>query len=129
MSDIYKKKLSPEKYRILREAGTETPFSGDFLNHHENGDYLCGACGAIIFNSNHKFDSGSGWPSFYNVASTDAIRLVEDRSHGMHRVEVRCSNCDSHLGHVFNDAVDQPTKLRYCINSLALDFKRSSREQ
>lgn len=129
MSDIYKKKLSPEKYRILRESGTEAPFSGDFLNHHENGDYLCGACGSVIFNSNHKFDSGSGWPSFYNVASTDAVLLVEDRSHGMHRAEVRCSNCDSHLGHVFNDAADQPTKLRYCINSLALDFKRSSREQ
>lgn len=122
MEDEYKKKLSPERYRVLREAATEPPFSGRYVNHHESGEYTCGACGAVLFESGHKFDSECGWPSFYDVSSSSAIRLVEDRSHGMRRVEVRCSNCNSHLGHVFKDAPDQPTGLRYCINSLALDF-------
>lgn len=122
MQDIYKKKLEEERYHILRESGTEPPFSGKYVDFHEDGSYACGACGNIIFDSKKKFDSGCGWPSFYDVADNKSIRLVEDRSHGMRRVEVKCSNCDSHLGHVFNDAPDQPTGLRYCINSLALDF-------
>lgn len=117
-----KKKLTPEQYHILREKGTEAPFTGEFLHNKKDGTYTCMACGAKLFKSQHKFDSGSGWPSFYDVFSSDAIKLVEDTSHGMHRVEVSCANCGSHLGHVFNDASDQPTGMRFCINSAALDF-------
>lgn len=122
MEDEYKKKLTPERYKVLRESATEPPFSGEYVSHHENGDYSCGACGEVLFASNHKFDSDCGWPSFYDVSNISAVRLVEDRSHGMRRVEVKCAKCGSHLGHVFKDAPDQPTGLRYCINSLALDF-------
>lgn len=127
MPDKYKELLSKERYHILREAGTEPAFSGEYVNHHENGDYVCGACGAILFKSGHKFDSDCGWPSFYDVADNTAIKLYEDRSHNMQRVEVRCGQCDSHLGHVFRDAPDQPTGLRYCINSLALDFRKDNK--
>jgi len=122
MQDIYKKKLDKERYRILRESGTEPPFSGKYVDFHEDGSYACGACGNIIFDSSKKFDSSCGWPSFYDVKDNSSVSLVEDRSHNMRRVEVKCSKCNSHLGHVFNDAPDQPTGLRYCINSLALDF-------
>lgn len=118
----WKKKLTPEQYKVLREQGTEAPFSGKLLQNHKSGDYQCAACGQVVFDSGAKFDSGSGWPSFYDVANTKAVRLVEDDSHGMKRVEVRCTNCDSHLGHVFNDAPEQPTGVRFCINSAALDF-------
>lgn len=118
-----KKKLTPEQYRILREKGTEAPFSGKLLHNDKTGDYTCAACGQVIFKSDTKFDSGSGWPSFYDVASSKAVKLHEDHSHGMRRVEVTCSNCGSHLGHVFNDAPEQPTGMRFCINSAALDFK------
>jgi peptide-methionine (R)-S-oxide reductase len=117
-----KKRLTPEQYRILREKGTELPFTGKFLDHHENGMYTCAVCGAQLFGSNTKFESGSGWPSFYDVAKSDAVNLIEDKAHGMHRVEVECANCGSHLGHVFKDAPSQPTGMRYCINSAALDF-------
>lgn len=127
MSDIYKQKLSPERYRVLREAGTEPAFSGEFVNHHENGQYACGACGAVLFDSGKKFDSECGWPSFYDVVNNKAVKLLDDNTHGMKRVEVRCASCDSHLGHVFNDAPDQPTGLRYCINSLALDFNKKDK--
>jgi peptide-methionine (R)-S-oxide reductase len=119
----WKEKLTPEQFAVLREKGTETPFTGKLLNNHETGDYTCAACGSVVFTSDTKFDSGSGWPSFYDVANTKAVRLVEDTSNGMHRVEVQCAVCGSHLGHVFNDAVDQPTGMRFCINSVALDFK------
>lgn len=119
----WKKKLTPEQYNILREKGTEAPFSGKLLHNHKDGDYRCMACGAVVFKSDTKFDSGSGWPSFYDPANTQAVSLKEDVSHGMHRVEVACANCGSHLGHVFNDAADQPTGMRFCINSAALDFK------
>lgn len=124
--DEWKKKLTPEQYQVLREQGTEAPFTGKLVNNHESGDYKCAACGQIVFKSGTKFDSGSGWPSFYDPANTEAVRLVEDNSHGMHRVEVRCANCDSHLGHVFNDAYDQPTGMRFCINSAALDFEKKA---
>ncbi|HEX5448213.1 MAG TPA: peptide-methionine (R)-S-oxide reductase MsrB [Candidatus Saccharimonadales bacterium] len=117
-----KKRLTPEQYKILREKGTEQPFTGKYLHHHENGMYTCAACGAELFSSDKKFESGSGWPSFYDVASSDAVKLTEDRKHGMQRVEVSCTNCGSHLGHVFRDAPDQPTGLRFCINSAALGF-------
>jgi peptide-methionine (R)-S-oxide reductase len=121
--DEWKKKLTPEQYNVLREKGTEAPFTGKLLHNDKTGDYTCMACGQVVFTSDTKFDSGSGWPSFYDVAATKAIRLQEDDSAGMKRVEVLCANCGSHLGHVFNDAPDQPTGMRFCINSAALDFK------
>lgn len=123
--DEFKKKLTPEQYRILRKKGTEAPFTGALLHNHDTGDYVCAACGNVVFNSSTKFESGSGWPSFYDVANTKAVRLVDDDSDGMPRVEVRCAQCDSHLGHVFSDARDQPTGMRFCINSAALDFKKA----
>ena len=125
--DDFKKKLTPEQYHILREKGTEEPFSGKLLNQKGTGDYVCAACGAVVFKSDTKFDSGSGWPSFYDPANTEAVVLKEDTSLGMHRVEVTCANCGSHLGHVFNDAPDQPTGMRFCINSAALDFDDKSK--
>lgn len=118
----WKKRLSPEQYKILRQKGTEAPFSGSLLNQKKDGTYQCAACGAKLFSSEHKFDSKSGWPSFYDVFSSDAVKLSEDTSHGMRRVEVSCANCGGHLGHVFNDAPDQPTGMRFCINSCVLDF-------
>ena len=121
--DEWKQKLTPEQYRILREKGTEAPFSGALLHENGTGDYVCAACGAAVFKSDTKFDSDSGWPSFYDPATTSAVRLIEDTDHGLHRVEVTCANCGSHLGHVFNDAPDQPTGMRFCINSTSLDFK------
>lgn len=121
--DEWKAKLTPKQYRILREKGTEPPFTGKLLHNDKTGDYACAACGQVVFQSGTKFDSGSGWPSFYDVANTKAVKLAEDSSHGLRRVEVMCSRCGSHLGHVFNDAPDQPTGMRFCINSMALDFK------
>ncbi len=118
-----KKKLTPEQYHVLREKGTEAPFTGKFLHNKQTGMYTCMACGHPLFSSDTKFDSKSGWPSFYDVATKGAVKLTEDKSHGMSRVEVTCANCGSHLGHVFNDAADQPTGKRFCINSCALDFK------
>ena len=117
-----KNKLTPEQYHILREKGTEAPFTGKYLDHHQDGMYACAVCGAEIFSSDTKFESGSGWPSFNNPANTKAVHLVEDNTDGLHRVEVQCANCGSHLGHVFNDAPDQPTGMRFCINSAALEF-------
>ena len=121
--DQWKDKLTPEQYRVLREKGTEAPFSGKLLNEKGTGDFVCAACGQVVFKSDTKFDSGSGWPSFYDPANTESVKLVEDTSHGLHRVEVTCANCGGHLGHVFNDAPDQPTGMRFCINSCSLDFK------
>lgn len=118
----YKKKLTPEQYKVMREGATEAPFTGELLHNKGTGDYACAACGAVLFDSNTKFDSGSGWPSFYDVKNSAAIKLKEDASQGMQRVEVTCANCGSHLGHVFNDAPDQPTGMRFCINSCALNF-------
>lgn len=121
--DEWKNKLTPERYNVLRKKGTEAPFSGKLLHNSKTGDYTCAACGQVVFKSDTKFDSGSGWPSFYDVANTGAVKLAEDNSHGTHRVEVTCSKCGSHLGHVFNDAPEQPTGMRFCINSAALDFE------
>ena len=121
--DEWKKKLSKEQYEILREKGTEAPFSGKLLHNDHKGDYVCAACGHVVFKSDTKFDSGSGWPSFYDPANTDAVKLTPDDSHGMHRVEVTCANCGSHLGHVFNDAPEEPTGMRFCINSASLGFE------
>ena len=121
--DEWKKKLTPEQYRVLREKGTEAPFTGHLLNEKGTGDFVCAACGAVVFKSDTKFESGSGWPSFYDPANTNAVKLEKDNSLGMSRTEVTCANCGSHLGHVFDDAPDQPTGQRFCINSCSLDFK------
>ncbi|MEI6755628.1 MAG: peptide-methionine (R)-S-oxide reductase MsrB [bacterium] len=125
--DEYQDKLSEEQYEILRKKGTEAPFSGKLLHEKRHGDYVCAACGNVVFKSDTKFDSGSGWPSFYDPANTKSVKLIEDTTHGMNRVEVTCTNCGSHLGHVFNDAPDQPTGMRFCINSASLDFKDKSK--
>lgn len=121
----WKEKLSPEQYRILRQKGTEQPFSGKFLNNKTDGTYVCGACGNPIFKSETKFDSGSGWPSF-DEAIPGSVKLNEDNSHGMNRVEVTCAKCGSHLGHVFNDG---PTKTgeRFCINSASMGFEAAKK--
>lgn len=118
----WRKKLTPDQYKILRERGTEAPFTGELLDNKDTGMYVCAACGQPLFSSDTKFDSGSGWPSFYEAAQLDAVKLVADDGHGMHRIEAQCANCGSHLGHVFDDAYDQPTGQRYCINSTALQF-------
>ena len=116
--------LGPQRYAILREAGTERPFTGELLAVRDDGTYVCGACGAELFGSSEKFDSHCGWPSFTRPEQQKHVRLLEDFSHGMHRTEVRCAQCDSHLGHVFDDGPG-PEGTRYCINSLSLDFKKA----
>src|SRR6185295_2829966 len=117
--DEWKQKLTPEQYAVLREKSTEAPFTGKFLHNKDSGMYTCAACGSELFDSGTKFDSGSGWPSFYDVAKSGAVKLVDDNSMGMHRTEAVCAVCGGHLGHVFDDAHDQPTGQRFCINSCA----------
>ena len=117
--------LGESRYSVLRQKGTERAFTGNFLNHKAVGIYICGACGQDLFSSKAKYDSGSGWPSFYEPIRPETITEVEDRSLGMIRVEVICSACKSHLGHVFDDGPRETTGLRYCINSVSLDFKEN----
>ena len=119
----WREQLGPERYAILRHAGTERPFTGSLLNLRDDGAYVCGGCGLELFDSGAKFDSHCGWPSFTQPSERTNVRLIQDSSHGMQRIEVRCARCDGHLGHVFEDG-PAPLGTRYCINSLSLDFKK-----
>ncbi|CAN5366813.1 peptide-methionine (R)-S-oxide reductase MsrB [soil metagenome] len=120
----WKAELGAEKYHVLREAGTERAWTGELLDESLAGFYTCGACGQELFKSGTKFDSHCGWPSFYDSVNPEAVELIEDRTLGMVRTEVRCANCGSHLGHVFDDGFGTPTGLRYCINSLSVGFEQ-----
>lgn len=132
--EYYKQKLTPEEYAVLREGATEPAFTGEYVDMHEDGVFACKACGAVLFSSDTKFDSGTGWPSFTDSVNRENVELIPDDSHGTHRTEVRCKNCGSHLGHVFDEptppfGLRRPggpkhwTGKRFCINSCALDFK------
>lgn len=121
-ADPWRDRLTTEQHRILREKGTERAFSGEYVHTDVEGTYRCAGCGAELFSSGAKFDSGSGWPSFTDVVSQAAVGLHDDFGHGMHRIEVSCSRCGGHLGHVFDDGPPDETGLRYCINSAALSL-------
>jgi peptide-methionine (R)-S-oxide reductase len=118
----WRKTLTPEQYAVLRQKGTERAFTGKYDEFFQPGTYVCAACGQELFSSDTKFNSGCGWPAFYAAKAGDRVKLTTDDSYGMHRVEVTCARCGSHLGHVFDDAPDQPTGQRYCINSVSLKF-------
>ena len=117
----WRRELTPEQFAVCRQKGTERAFSGAYYDHHEEGTYRCAACAAELFSSEAKFDSRTGWPSFFKPVETEAVATEEDASHGMRRTEVRCGGCGAHLGHVFPDG-PRPTGLRYCVNSVALNF-------
>ena len=124
-NEEWREKLTPEQYRVLREKGTEPAFTGEYVDHHESGMYTCAGCGAELFASDAKFDSGTGWPSF-DSALSGAVEFHEDTSHGMKRTEVTCAKCGGHLGHIFDDGPSDTTGKRLCINSCSLDFEKPS---
>ena len=126
--DEWRKHLTPDQYRVLRQKGTERPFTGVYWNTKDEGTYRCAACGEVLFVSDTKFDSGCGWPSFFQPANSNMITQTEDRTHGMVRTEVTCSKCGGHLGHLFDDG-PKPTGLRYCINSASLKFEGKKEEK
>lgn len=123
MDNDWKKKLNPQEYHVLREKGTEKPFSGKYNEHFEAGKYNCKGCDSELFDATMKFESHCGWPSFDNEISGDKIKKIEDSSFGMIRTEIVCNNCGSHLGHIFNDGPTS-TKMRYCVNSISINFKK-----
>lgn len=125
---FFKEKLTEEQYNILRNKDREAPFTGELLHNKKEGTYTCAACENILFSSNQKYDSASGWPSFFDVIKQGAVELKEDNTHGMARTEVLCSNCGSHLGHLFEDGPSDKTGVRYCINSASLSFNEEKEE-